>query len=587
MLPEGQTVSISLDEILDNMSNAIIAINKQGHIIYANRSVFKILDIPIQDIRGHHINTYFPGTRLLNVLESGIAELGQRITIHDTVLLSNRNPLYVHGELVGAVAVFQDITNLQNFLDNLVIEHEKTKELQRTLEVVLNTAYDGLIVVNKEGIVTMTNQSFASFFYQSPDDMVGRPITEIYANPKFTDVLETAQPVHGYIHDLNGHEIIASRVPIIQDGTVVGALGKVVFKDVDELYALTKKVDSLRSELDYYKKTMVQKKSSALELLKGKNPIMISLVQTALRVAKSSSTVLLRGESGTGKELFAQLLHSESFRRQGPFIKVNCAAVPENLLESELFGYEEGAFTGAIKGGKIGKFELADGGTLFLDEIGDMEMAMQVKLLRVIQEREIERLGSSKARKVNVRLVAATNRDLEAMIRDKQFREDLYYRLNVVTLTIPPLRDRMDDVPSLIETFLKKFNLQFGRTVTSITSESKSVLIKHLWPGNIRELENVIERAFNMLEGSEISEIQLKHLPNYLQILAGHDARPFMGGALENILNRVEKEALIYALNSANGNKVQAAKTLGLSRAGLYKKLIKHQLHKNLEFKNS
>lgn len=577
MLQEGETAPITLDDILDNLSNAIVAINKQGEIIYANSSVYKILEIPVQNIQGHHINRYLPGTRLLQVLENGIAELGQRLTLRDTVLLSNRTPIIVQGELVGAVAVFQDITHLQNLLDNLVIEHEKTKELQRTLEVVLNTAYDGLIVVNKEGIVTMTNQSFASFFYQSPEDMIGKPITEIYENPKFTDVLETAQPVHGYIHDLNGHEIIASRVPIIQDGNVVGALGKVVFKDVNELYALTKKVDSLRTELDYYKKTLVQKNSSALELLKGKNPIMVSLVQTALRVAKSNSTVLLRGESGTGKELFAQLLHSESLRRQGPFIKVNCAAVPENLLESELFGYEEGAFTGAIKGGKIGKFELADGGTLFLDEIGDMEMAMQVKLLRVIQEREIERLGSSKARKVNVRLVAATNRDLEAMIREKQFREDLYYRLNVVTLTIPPLRDRMDDVEGLIDTFIKKFNQQFGQTVTGITSESKNILMKHLWPGNIRELENVIERAFNMLEGSEI---QLKHLPSYLQMLAGHETRPFMGGALENILNRVEKEALIYALNSAKGNKVQAAKTLGLSRAGLYKKLIKHQLHK-------
>ncbi|MDP4126872.1 MAG: sigma 54-interacting transcriptional regulator, partial [Bacillota bacterium] len=522
MLLEGQTFSITLKEILDNTNNAIIAINMQGLIIYANRAVFKILEIPVQDIVGQPISTYFPGTRLLNVLENGIAELGQRMTINNTVLLSNRTPLLINGDLVGAVAVFQDITNLQNFLDNLVIEHEKTKQLQRTLEVVLDTAYDGLIVVNNKGIVTMTNQAFANFFQRSPDDMIGKPITEIYDNPKFTDVLETAQPVHRYIHDLNGHKIIASRVPIIQDGNIVGAVGKVDFKDVNEFYALTKKVDSLRTELDYYKKTMLQKNSSALEHLKGKNPIMVSLVHTALRVAKSGSTVLLRGESGTGKELFAQLLHSESFRRQGPFIKVNCAAVPENLLESELFGYEEGSFTGALKGGKLGKFELADGGTLFLDEIGDMEMAMQAKLLRVIQEREIERLGSSKARKVDVRLVAATNRDLEAMIRDKQFREDLYYRLNVVTLTIPPLRDRMDDVEGLIETFIKKFNYQFGQSVTGITSESKNVLMKHLWPGNIRELENVIERAFNMLDGSEI---QLKHLPNYLQILAGHETR--------------------------------------------------------------
>lgn len=302
----------------------------------------------------------------------------------------------------------------------------------------------------------------------------------------------------------------------------MGALGKVVFKNVNELYALTKKVDLLRYELEYYKKSALQKNNSALELLQGKNPIMASLVQTAQRVARSCSSVLLRGESGTGKELFAQLLHSESKRYQGAFIKVNCAAVPENLLESELFSYEEGAFTGARKGGKLGKFEMADGGTLFLDEIGDMEMGMQAKLLRVIQEREIERLGSNKPRKVDVRLVAATNRDLEAMIRDKQFREDLYYRLNVVTLTIPPLRDRKDDLESLIKTFIKKFNLQFAQTVTGITIETQNVLMK---------------------------------------------------------LDGVEKEALIYALETAKGNKVQAAKTLGLSRAGLYKKLKKHDLH--------
>lgn len=577
MLLEGQSFSITLDEILDNMNNAIIAVDPQGKIIYANRAVSDILQNPVSNILGQSITTYFPETGLLRVFENGIAELGQQLKLNDTILLSNRTPIYVHGELVGAVAVFQDITILQNFLDNLVIEHEKTKQLQRTLEVVLNTAYDGLIVVNKKGIVTMTNQSFSDFFQKTPEDLIGKSITDIY-NAKFIEVLETGQPVHGYIHNLNGHEIIASRVPIMQDGKIVGALGKVVFKDVNELYALMKKIDSLRSELDYYKRTMSQNNSSALELLRGRNLIMGSLVQTTLRVAKSGSTVLLRGESGTGKELFALLLHAQSSRREGPFIKVNCAAVPENLLESEMFGYEEGAFTGARKGGKIGKFELAEGGTLFLDEIGDMEMSMQAKLLRVIQEREVERLGSSKARKIDVRLVAATNRDLEGMIRDKQFREDLYYRLNVVTLTIPPLRERMDDIEDLIKTFIKKFNLQFAQSVTGITDEAKNVLMKHRWPGNIRELENIIERAFNMLDGTEI---QLKHLPNYLQILASHDIRPYIEGSLETILNGVEKDALIIALETANGNKVQAAKSLGLSRAGLYKKLIKHQLHKS------
>ncbi|HZK54972.1 MAG TPA: sigma 54-interacting transcriptional regulator [Desulfosporosinus sp.] len=576
MVMEEQTDLITLDEILNNTNNAIIAVDTQGLIIYANDTVFNILGIPARDLLGQPVAAHVVETGLLRVIETGVEELGQKMKVNNTVLLTNRTPIYSKGELVGAVAVFQDITILQNFLDNLVIEHEKTKELQRTLEVVLNTANDGLIVVNKQGAITMTNQAFTRFFNQTPEDLMGKPITEVYANPKFIEVLETGQAVYGYIQDLNGHEIIASRIPIIQDGKIVGALGKVVFKDVNELYALTKKVDALRYELAYYKKDVLKKNSSALQLLRGKNPLMASLVQTAQRVATSGSTVLLRGESGTGKELFAQLLHTESNRSQGAFIKVNCAAVPENLLESELFGYEEGAFTGARKGGKPGKFELADGGTLFLDEIGDMEMVMQAKLLRVIQEREIERLGGSKPRKINVRLVAATNRDLETMIRDKQFREDLYYRLNVVTLKIPPLRERKDDIESLIQTFIKKFNHQFAQTVTDITLETQSVLMKHGWPGNIRELENIIERAFNMLDGSEI---QLKHLPSYLQILAGHQTHTFVGVSLESIIAGVEKEAITYALDTVKGNKVQTAKNLGLSRAGLYKKLKKYDLH--------
>ena len=576
MLIDGLSTSITLDEILDNTNNAIIAVDPQGLIIYANDAVFNILEIPVRNLIGQSITSHFPETGLLRVLKHGIAELGQLLKVNNTVLLSNRTPIYTHGELVGAVAVFQDITILQNFLDNLVIEHEKTKQLQRTLEVVLDTAYDGLIVVNKEKIVTMTNEAFANFLDKTPDELIGKPITEAYENPKFIEVLETGQPVFGYLYNLNGHEVVASRIPIIQDGNIVGALGKVVFKDVNELYALTKKVDSLRYELDYYKETMLQKDSSARELLNGRNSLMASLVQTAQRVAKSGSTVLLRGESGTGKELFAQLLHTESTRNQGAFVKVNCAAVPDNLLESELFGYEEGSFTGARKGGKLGKFELADGGTLFLDEIGDMDMGMQAKLLRVIQEREVERLGGNGPRKIDVRLIAATNCNLEAMIQDKQFREDLYYRLNVVTLTIPPLRERKEDIESLIQTFIKKFNLQFAQTVTNISAEAQNILMKHPWPGNIRELENIIERAFNMLDGPEI---QLKHLPSYMQILDGHATHHFTGGSLETILAGVEKEALIYALDTANGNKAKASKNLGLSRAGLYKKLKRYDLY--------
>jgi transcriptional regulator with PAS, ATPase and Fis domain len=290
-------------------------------------------------------------------------------------------------------------------------------------------------------------------------------------------------------------------------------------------------------------------------------------------VAHTQSTVLIRGESGTGKELFAQAMYVESRRNGGPFIKVNCAAVPENLLESELFGYKEGAFTGAKKGGQVGKFELAHKGVIFLDEIGDMSLNMQAKLLRVLQEKEIERLGDAKPRHVDVRVIAATNRNLEEMIGRGEFREDLYYRINVVTLNIPPLREREGDLDMLISYFIEKFNRQFGIRVEGVDGESRQLLLNHRWPGNVRELENVVERAFNLLEGNVIER---EHLPLYLQNARKHGK--IHQGGLPKMIDEIEKEAILDTLERCAGNKLQAAESLGISRAGLYKKMKRYNL---------
>ncbi|MCL6635411.1 MAG: sigma 54-interacting transcriptional regulator, partial [Peptococcaceae bacterium] len=307
----------------------------------------------------------------------------------------------------------------------------------------------------------------------------------------------------------------------------------------------------------------------------GRSPRIEMLKAVAVKVARSASTVLLLGESGTGKELFAHAIHNASPRCLGPFVRVNCAALPENLLESELFGYQEGAFTGAKKGGKTGKFELADGGTIFLDEIGDMPLNMQAKILRVLQEREIERVGGSRPVKVDVRVIAATNRNLEEMVRKKQFREDLFYRLNVVTMEIPPLRERVEDIPLLVDFFLKKLARRLGCGRKKMSGDALAVLLHHRWPGNIRELENVLERALNIMEGDTVTPACL---PYYLvkNDLAGAAGQI---GPLKEALEAYEKAILERALALAGGNKLTAARMLSLSKSTFYEKIQRYNLN--------
>lgn len=293
------------------------------------------------------------------------------------------------------------------------------------------------------------------------------------------------------------------------------------------------------------------------------------------RVAKSTSAVLITGESGTGKELVAHALHHESQRSTAPFVKVNCAALPENLLESELFGYREGAFTGSRKGGQVGKFELAHGGTIFLDEIGDMPLTMQVKLLRVLQEKEIEPLGASESKKVDVRVVSATNHNLRSLIEQGKFREDLFYRLNVVPLSIPPLRERIDDIKLLVEYFCTKFNFNFGLSIKEVDPDAWEILLNHQWPGNIRELENVLEQVFNVIESDVI---QVNHLPIYMQIQGDKQCLKTGHKNLKELLENTEREAITQALKECEGNKAQTASLLGISRPWLYQRMEKYKI---------
>src|ERR1017187_10075776 len=333
----------------------------------------------------------------------------------------------------------------------------------------------------------------------------------------------------------------------------------------------------LRKELDVHR--LREENRSLREALGERYPFrnivaysqkMQEVLATVERVAPTNSTVLLGGESGVGKDLIARAIHEKSRRASGPFVKVNCTAIPENLLESELFGYERGAFTGAATS-KPGKFELADKGTLFLDEIGDVPPAIQVKLLRVLQEREFERLGGTRTIKVDVRLLAATNRDLRAALEDGTFREDLYYRLNVVPIDIPPLREHKEDIPGLANLFLARFAKDSGKPVESITPEAMQILVNYHWPGNVRELQNIIERACALAKGTvlKVEDIHLDVRPARTANGTGN----FLPEGMT--LEQWEDEMIRESLRRANGNKSQAARLLGLSRNALRYRLSK------------
>lgn len=447
--------------------------------------------------------------------------------------------------------------------------HRMMKLDQKLLLAILENAHEAIVVTDPDGYILLMNRSYREFL--GVENVVGKHVTDVIENTRMQIVARTGKPEVAQIQRIRGQDMIANRIPIFMEGRLVAVLGTVMFRDVRELHALAATVDRLKEELAYYKRELRRTLGAAyrFEQIHSNNPNMLAVKRLAEKVAKSDTTVLITGESGTGKELFAHAIHAASRRAMGPFIRINCAAIPDTLLESELFGYEEGAFTGAQRKGKPGKFELAHRGTILLDEIGDMPLPLQAKLLRVLQEKEVERVGGVRPVPVDVRVIASTNRDLQELIREKKFREDLYYRLNVVTLQLPPLRERLEDLPLLVADLLDQLKEATGIAVRRIEEEVWEALRSYSWPGNIRELRNVLERALHLMEGDCL---RAKHLMIPVQVGTGGRAVP----SLKESLQLAEREAIIRALAAAGGNRRQAARLLGISKSGLYQKMEKY-----------
>ncbi|WP_375457882.1 sigma-54 interaction domain-containing protein [uncultured Enterovirga sp.] len=461
---------------------------------------------------------------------------------------------------------------LMTFLGCVDFAHE-------IFEHLLTDPFEAMTVVDAEARVVYLSPVHESFFGLASGEGNGHPVSKIIENTRLDKVVASGKAEIGQIQRMKGFERVVSRVPISQDGKVVGAVGRIMFKGPEQVEALSRRINALEREVEFYRReaASLQEQDANLDDLIGTSAGMQRLRTEIRKLAPLEIPVLIHGESGTGKELVAQALHRLSLRRNSPIIMVNAAALPATLVESELFGYEAGSFTGADKKGRKGKFEQAAGGTIFLDEIGDMPSEVQVKLLRVLQDKLVERVGSERPREVDFRLVTATNRDLHSRVSEGLFRLDLYYRIAPITIEVPPLRSRVEDIEGLTTHFLQDVSRRHGKPAPEITADAISYLCEQPWPGNVRQLRHEIERAFVFAERDRIdADTLVRHgeatfraeVPQLRP--AGASRR---GGLkpLRDVVLEVEAELVRDAMQQLRGNKKRVAQELGISRSYLYK----------------
>ncbi|MCL6612015.1 MAG: sigma 54-interacting transcriptional regulator [Peptococcaceae bacterium] len=562
LLQQGET-------ILDSAHNGIIAIDRNGIITIFNSAAEKITRRPKTQALGRHLSEVIIPQGLLDVLKEGKSQRQYKFVINYSsgshTYLTNRSPIIENGEIVGAVAVFQDISDIEFISEEL----NTVKQLNNELECIIQSSYDGILITDSGGNLIKSNQAFERIAGESLLDLQGEKLRGVVE-----EVVRKGESATRAEETQSGHQLLITASPVKNAG---GQIFRVVVnvRDMTELNRLRQELDQSKELSERYQEelTQLRQKQFSQKGMVFNSPKMQELLKTALRLAQVDSTVLLLGESGVGKEVVATIIHSHSRRKNGPFMAVNCGAIPADLLESELFGYEKGAFTGASREGKAGMFELANNGTLFLDEIGDLPRDFQVKLLRAIQEREIMRVGGVRPRPINVRIIAATNRDLETLVREGRFREDLYFRLNVVPLHIPPLRERREDIIPLAYNFKQKFSKAY-KIKKDFAPEVYDALLQHHWPGNVRELENIIERLMVTVPGQTITAADIS--PYLFGDSVRHSPEVSVRGILplKEAVRQVERQLILSALKQY-GSTYKAAKALKVDQSTVVRKSSK------------
>jgi transcriptional regulator with PAS, ATPase and Fis domain len=478
--------------------------------------------------------------------------------------------------------------------DSLPLDGQRILELAaRSMFDLFANASEGMLLVDRDARVVWINEQYKRFLpalgFERTEDFVGHPVSEVVQNTQMHRVIRTGKPILIDLLSNRAGTFVVSRIPLRDEsGEVIGALGIVLFDHPETtLQPLIHKFAALHRDLDDARRELAAQRRHKYTLASfvGTSPPVVEVKRRARRAAMSSSPVLLLGETGTGKELLAHAIHGASARASGPLVSVNIAAIPDTLLEAEFFGVAPGAFTGADRKGRDGKFKLADGGTLFLDEIGDMPLSLQPKLLRALQEREIEPLGSNRLIPFDARVIAATSRDLGELVREGKFREDLYYRLNVLPIRVPPLRERRADIPALVEVLTEDIDLRSGTPTPEFSADAIALLAAQVWRGNIRELRNVLEQAAMRSDSLHIGVPEVEAVLRESGVTQIAPAAPASATALAmkpasralrplaEQVAEVEREAIEAALAATSGNKLAAAKLLGISRAKLYERL--------------
>jgi PAS domain S-box-containing protein len=570
------------EAIMDSVYEGVVVIDNTERVIFFNKAAAQTIGVSQSAALRRHVREIIPDIHLNEVLKAGKAPAVDKVVIKGRTLVVNRQPLRYYSRNWGAVGIFLDVSALENITGEMESYTKMVKqlnEIRKELELIIESSNDGLYTTDGTGITLGVNRTFEEMAGVKSSEVVGRHVKELVDEGFFSesvtvDVLsqDPPRPVTKIQVLRNGKYVISTGRPVFDEN---GKVYRVVtnIRDITHFRDFENRLAETKSQLEKYQAEATRLRS---ELLKEEDAVarskaMFHVLDMVKQVAPYPTTVLVTGESGVGKEVVAKLLHTHSGRHEGPFIKVNCGAIPESLIESELFGYDPGAFTGAAKKGKPGMLELADTGTLFLDEIGELALDLQVKLLQVIQDQMVTRLGGVSTHPVNVRFIAATNRDLVDMVEQKLFREDLFYRLNVVKIDVPPLRERKDDIPALALHFLSTFCGQY-KINKAISTDAMELLRNFTWPGNVRELRNVVERLVVMVTNPVILP---EHLPQEIHPKPHVNQGQVTISSLvpiKDAVAEVEAQLINRAVNEC-GSVRKAAKVLHVAHSTLLRKM--------------
>lgn len=558
-------VAIDPEIIFSSMRNGIIVVDQDMKVLLMNSSARQLLKLEEHEYLGKEIKHFIPNTEVQKVLDSGESTIGVKMAINGLPCMVNRTPMYRDGRLIGVVSVIQDISEMEDY-----------QTLLRNMEKIIEFSTDGIYVVDKEGNTMLVNSAYEQITGFRREELIGNHMAELMKQGYFDQsvsllVLKERKQI-SILQKIGGKkDVIVTGSPVFdEEGNIDMVVTSV--RDITQLIEMTKELTIAKSfsEISHNRYSYSMDGSDEKVIFKSRQ--MQQIINKVKRVAPFPTSILLAGPSGTGKEVVANLIHHLSNRKDRPFIKVNCGAIPEQLLESELFGYEKGAFTGARQEGKIGLLELANHGTVLLDEVGELPLALQVKLLRVLQEKQIQRIGSSKVKQLDIRIISATNRNLKELVKEGRFREDLYYRLQVVELNIPPLEERPEDIQILIDHFFAYF-CRLYNIEKLLSPDTKAILQSYHWPGNVRELRNLAESMVVSVPSFTIEPMDLP--PHFHKHVS-----PGAPATLKKLVEQYEKRIILDAVQKQSSIR-KAAESLGVDHSTIVKKMKKWEQHKN------